>query len=225
MAECDACAYGEGAVAYEEFRSGEPWPKVFWADTTRNRRITEILTYIIKDKLKMERYEEAEKILNADFIDEYELSELVAAADRPPEMQTGEFIYLLWYVFPDKRPSQDELTLRTYDEILAGKRKSFPRGYFVRCGDVKHKAVICFRHLCEDVLKLDRDGVCKSFCNSQGIKVLQKYKLKIVLDLVFESLFHLVAAAYPDYVGELNRYLNDKRMADPSGKAVRRHGG
>ena len=106
-----------------------------------------------------------------------------------------EFTYLLWYVFPEKQPSQKELTIKVYDEVLNGQRKAFPRGYFVRGSDVEYKAQVCFQHLCEDILKLDREGICRTFCNSGGIKILQKYKLKIVLDIVYElSLIHIFSS-------------------------------
>ena len=87
--------YGESAVAYEDVLRGEPWPDGFWSSTNRNRRVTEILEYLFLDKLKIKKYEEAKCVLTADFINEYELSILVEMADRPPEMNDGEFFYLL----------------------------------------------------------------------------------------------------------------------------------
>lgn len=206
--------YGESAVAYEDVLRGEPWPDGFWSSTNRNRRVTEILEYLFLDKLKINEYEEAKRVLTADFINEYELSILVEMADRPPEMNDGEFFYLLWTIFPEKRPTDDELIIKAYSEVLSGKRKTFPRGYFLKNGEVEHRAVVCFKYLCEEVLCLDREGICKTFCNSYAIKVLSKYKLKMLVDMVYESLFHLVLAAYPDYAGELENYRLDKRRSE-----------
>lgn len=146
-----------------------------------------------------------------------------AAQTGTPEMQDGEFFYLLWYVFPEERIPQDELTIKVYDEVLDGRRRVFPRGYFVKCGDVERKARICFKHLCEDVLKLDREGICRTFCNSNGIKVLQKYKLKIILDIVYESLFHLVNATYPEYISDLEKYMYDRRLQSVKVKEASGH--
>lgn len=98
--------------------------------------------------------------------------------------------------------------------LVSGKRKSFPRGYFLKNSEVEHRAVVCFRYLCENVLCLDREGICKTFCNSYAIKVLSKYKLKMLVDMVYESLFHLVLAAYPDYAGDLENYRLDKRRSE-----------
>ncbi len=212
MTEQEIRMYGESAVVYNEVLSGEPWPKEFWSAANINRRITEILNYVIKGILKIEEYETAKSLMTADFIDEYELSKLVEKAERPPEMQNGEFFYLLWYIFPEERIPQDVLTLKVYNEVLSGQRKTFPRGYFVKWGDVERKAKICFRHLCEDILKLDKDGICRTFSRSEGIKVLQDYKLKIVLDVVYESLFRLVLATYPEYASELEKHSHDRRL-------------
>lgn len=214
MAELDIRKYGESAVVYEEVLSGEPWPEGFWASQTCSRRVTEILKYLFLDKLKIEQYEAAKEILTADFIDEYELSILVDKAERPPEMNDGEFFYLLWYIFPDKRPPEKELIIKVYKEVLSGKRRGFPRGYFLKNSQVEYRAVVCFRYLCEEILKLDREGICKTFTTSYSIKLLTKYKLKIILDFVYESLFHLMDAAYPELSGELESYRTDKRRSE-----------
>lgn len=55
-------------------------------------------------------------------------------------MNDGEFFYLLWYVFPDKRPGDDELIIKVYRDVLSGKRKNFPRGYFLKNSQVEHRA-------------------------------------------------------------------------------------
>lgn len=217
MTALDVRMYGESVVVYEDVLRGEPWPEGFWAPTNRNRRVTEILTYLFKDKLKIDRYEAAKEILDAAFIDEYELSVIVQQAECPPEMNDGEFFYLLWLVFPEERPSEEELIVKTYTEVLQGRRQGFPRGYFLKNSQVELRAVTCFRHLCEEVLQLDSVGICKTFGNSYGIKVLSKYKLKMLIDIVYESLFHLVYAAYPELAGEVEKYNIDRRQSENKG--------
>ena len=217
MADIDVRKYGESVVVYEEVLSGEPWPDGFWSPMTSSRRVTEILRYLFLDKLKIEQYEVAKELLTADFIDEYELSILVDKAERPPEMNDGEFFYLLWNVFPEERPSDDELIIKVYTEVLSGRRKGFPRGYFLKNSQVEHRAVVCFRYLCEEVLKLDSEGICETFTMTYSIKILSKYKLKMLVDIVFDSLFHLMSAAYPELAGNLESYRVDKRRAENKG--------
>jgi len=217
MADTDVRKYGESVVVYEEALKGEPWPTGFWAPITTERRVTEILRYLFLDKLKIEQYEVAKEILTADFIDEYELSILVDKAERPPEMNDGEFFYLLWNVFPEHRPTEEELIIKVYREVLDGKRKSFPRGYFLKNNKVEHRAVVCFRYLCEEILKLDREGICETFTMTYAVKLLSQYKLKMLVDIVFDSLFHLMNAAYPELSGELESYRFDKRRGENKG--------
>lgn len=217
MADIDVRKYGESVVVYEEVLSGEPWPDGFWSPLTSSRRVAEILRYLFLDKLKIEQYEVAKELLTADFIDEYELSILVDKAERPPEMNDGEFFYLLWNVFPEERPSDDELIIKVYTEVLSGKRKGFPRGYFLKNSQVEHRAVVCFRYLCEEVLKLDSEGICETFTMTYSIKILSKYKLKMLVDIVFDSLFHLMSAAYPELAGKLESYRVDKRRTENKG--------
>jgi len=217
LADANVRKYGESAVVYEEVLSGEPWPDGFWAPLTSSRRVAEILSYLFLDKLKIEQYEVAKELLTADFIDEYELSILVEKAERPPEMNDGEFFYLLWNVFPDARPSDEELIIKVYTEVLSGKRKGFPRGYFLKNSQVEYRAVVCFRYLCEEVLKLDRESICKTFTMTYSIKILSKYKLKMLIDIVFDSLFHLMNAAYPELSRELEVYRFDKRRGENKG--------
>ena len=218
MAETDVKDYGESAVAYEEVLHGKPWPEGFWMPTTNNRRVTEILRYLFLDKLKIKEYEVAKEMLTADFINEYELSILIEKADRPPEMNDGEFFYLLWYVFPEKRPTEDELIIKVYNDVLSERRKNFPRGYFLKNSMVEHRAIVCFRYLCEEVLKLDAEGICRTFTKTYGIKTLLKYKLKMLIDIVYESLFHLMNAAYPELSGEQEKYRFDKRRHEREGE-------
>ena len=217
MADANVRKYGESAVVYEEVLSGEPWPDGFWAPLTSSRRVAEILSYLFLDKLKIEQYEVAKELLTADFIDVYELSILVEKAERPPEMNDGEFFYLLWNVFPDARPSDEELIIKVYTEVLSGKRKGFPRGYFLKNSQVEYRAVVCFRYLCEEVLKLDRESICKTFTMTYSIKILSKYKLKMLIDIVFDSLFHLMNAAYPELSRELEVYRCDTRRGENKG--------
>ena len=72
--------YGESVAAYESVLAGEAWPDNFWAATNLNRRIKEILTYLLRDKLKINEYETAKGVLSAGFIEEYGLSKLVEKA-------------------------------------------------------------------------------------------------------------------------------------------------
>ena len=173
------------------------WPRNFFRIFAKERILAEITDYLFNIN-DVKTYEDAELLLTDDFAQANRLNELVKKTYRPPEMLPNEYIFLAWYAFPEARPAQDELTIKVFQDILSGKRKSFPTNYFVHGADVEHKAVVCFRYLCTDVLKLDEKGIIETFGNSYGIQVLLKYRLKIVLDVLYDSLPHLLMTAYPN---------------------------
>ena len=175
----------------------EPWNKQFFR-VNANQKATAIMTYLLKDLLSYQSFDEAKPHLDAEFVEKYCLQPIVAL-HPVPEMLPGEFYCLAWYVWPEKKPSADDLTRKVYRDVLDGRRRTFPSKYFIRVPDPGHTAVVCFRYLCEDVLHLqNEDEILKTFGHSSGIKVLGQYKLKIVLNVVFPSLSHLLYAAYPD---------------------------
>lgn len=135
-------------------------------------------------------------MLTDSFIKQYKLEE-IAKRVKVPEMLPGEYYHLAWYVWPEYKMSADELTLKVYHDLLAGKRKTFPNKYFCKSIDPEHKASLCFDYLCREVLKLDDAGILKTFGTSSGIQILTKYKLKIALNIVFDSLPQMLLATYP----------------------------
>lgn len=177
------------------------WDKFFFQSSAQ-QKAKDIMTYLLKDVLSLRSYEEAKPLLNAEFVSKYCLTP-IAKLTPMPEMLPDEFYYLAWYVWPEHEMSADELTLKAYKDVLSGKRKTFPSKYFAKSIDPEHRAVVCFRYLCEEVLGLHgKDAILSVFGNSSGIKVLIQYKLKIVLNIVFPSLSHLLYAAYPDVFSE-----------------------
>ena len=110
--------------------------------------------------------------------------------------------------------------IAVYDGVRTGiKIMQRIRGYFLKNSQVEHRAIVCFRYLCEKVLNLDSEGICRTFTKTYGIKTLSKYKLKMLVDIVYESLFHLMNAAYPELSGKLENYRFDKRRHEKEGKS------
>lgn len=184
-------------ATYEKVLNGEPWPKKYFTFVTTDIKITTIMTYIL-NKLNINSYEKAKQIMDTQFIEKYKLEEVAKNAKKIPEMLPDEYWNLAWYVFPDRAMSEDELIIKTYDDVLDGKRKNFPSKYFSNDDKSEHKAQVCFRHLCEDVLGYSKDEILKHFDTSSGIKILGQYKLRIILTVVYASLPQLLLAAYPD---------------------------
>lgn len=182
---------------YDEVIAGSSWPKNFFNPTTKDRRIKEVLT-IAFQREGIKSAEEAFAKVNKDFIERHHLEMIVKVYGKVPEMLPNSYDYLVWIIYPSSKPDFETLVLRVYSDVLEGRRKTFPTGYFTNGADIEQKAMLCFRHLCENILKLDKTQILENFGNSKGIKILQQYKLKILVDIVYESLSQLLLNTYPD---------------------------
>lgn len=182
---------------YENVLAGESWPKNFFTATTKDRVIKEILSYVF-EKEGITTPEIGFQKVDKEFIERNHLEMIIKVYGKVPEMLPDHYDYLVWLIFPESKPDAKTLVLRVYSDVLEQRRKTFPTGYFTNGADVQEKASICFKHLCEEILKLDKKQILETFGNSKGIKVLQQYKLKILIDIVYESLSQLLVDTYPD---------------------------
>lgn len=187
----------ESIEVYNDVLEGASWPKTFFNPTTKDRHIKEILKYVF-EKEGLDTPEKSFKAVDDSFIEKHKLEQLIKAYGKVPEMLPGRYDYLTWLMFPESKPDFKTLVLTVYDDVLSGRRKTFPTGYFTNGADIESKAQICFKYLCEDILKLDKKGIFETFGNSKGIKVLSQYKLKILVDIIYESLSQLLLSTYPD---------------------------
>lgn len=187
----------ETMEVYLEVLEGGSWPKNFFSSTTKDRRIKEVLK-IAFDRNGITNAEEAFKIVNKDFVEQNKLEIIIKTYGKVPEMLPDCYDYLVWIIYPESKPDFETLVLKVYSDVLEGRRKTFPTGYFTNGADIEKKAIICFKYLCEDILKLNDEQILETFGNSKGIKVLQQYKLKILVDIVYESLSQLLLNTYPD---------------------------
>lgn len=186
---------------YQEVLNGNPWPKNFFNPTTKDRRIREILTIAFENE-GITCASDALAKVDKEFVEKHKLELIIKTYGKVPEMLPDCYEYLVWIIYPETKPDFSTLVLRVYSDVLEGRRKTFPTGYFTNGADIEQKAVVCFKHLCEEILKLDKKQIAETFGNSKGIKTLQQYKLKILVDIVYESLSQLLLSAYPDIYDE-----------------------
>ena len=187
----------ETLEVYQEVLEGNSWPKNFFTPTTKDRRIKEVLTIAFNNE-GITDAEDAIKKVDKDFVERHKLELVIKTYGKVPEMLPDCYEYLVWIIYPSSKPDFETLVLRVYSDVLEGRRKTFPTGYFTNGADIEQKAIICFKHLCENILKLNKEEIVETFGNSKGIKTLQQYKLKILVDIVYESLSQLLLSAYPD---------------------------
>ena len=196
----------ESVIVYERVLNGERWPTQYVGTATSSERTAEILRYLFFDLLGIRDFESAKQIVNAEFFKKYKLDMVVARMEKPAELLPEEYDHVLWIVFPDRRKEQRALTVKVYSEVLSGRRRTFPRGYFSDPKLGKYRADVCVKHLCRRVLHLSGDRIAREFAHSKGIKTLAKFKLRIVLNTVYTSLSDMIYHVFPQYYPRLEYY-------------------
>lgn len=160
-----------------------------------------MLRYLVEEVLGRTP-EEALKTLTLQEVKDNHLGCIVNLVDeRPDEFDKDDVRHLVYFAYPELPfPTQEELAIETYKAVLEGKRRTFPKNYFTKYGTVgEERAVICFRYLCEEILKLKtKEEIEKTFLEGDGLAILSKYKLRIIMTMVFFSMADLLGCAYPD---------------------------
>ncbi len=200
----------ESIIVYERVLKGERWPiKYVGTETTKERSI-EILRYLFFEKLQIIDYETAKATLCSNFIEEYKLRRVIKPFPKPVELMPYEYDHILWLLFPDRKKGTHNLIIKAYKDVLSGKRSTFPRGYFTDPEFGKDRARVCFKHLCRKILHLSGEQIAWEFCHSDGLKILSKYHLKILVNHVYQSLTDMVADVYPQYFNQLSKYQEER---------------
>lgn len=200
----------ESVVVYERVLKGERWPQKYIGTATSSERSREILRYLFFEKLGIRDFESAKEILNWEFIKKNKLSSVIKRIEKPPELLADEYDHVLWELFPERKKGKTALILKVYSEVLSGKRRSFPRGYFTDAKEGKRRAEVCVKHLCKKILHYSTDKIAKEFSHSNGIKTLAKYKLKIVLSSAYLSLSDMMYQVYPNLTPKLKYYQQEQ---------------
>ncbi|MFW6025080.1 MAG: DUF4046 domain-containing protein [Candidatus Woesearchaeota archaeon] len=182
---------------YEKVLNGEikSFSPYFFDLRYRKKRIITLIQYLIEDKLNM-KPEEATKILNLKLLKQYKLDCLLKYVKKPIELDKQDVSHLIWYAYNNevKRPTDEELTIMMYKKVLSGELKNFPKNYFLDGLRGEKKVGYCLKYLCFEILKLKKDEIPKTIT----VDILKKYKLKIVLNNLYLSVFDLIISVFPN---------------------------
>ena len=203
----------ESVLIYQRVLKGERWPSLYVGTPTTKTRAAEILRYVFFERYNAKDYDTIRGMFTHDFVRENKLRRVVQSFERPMEFLPGDYEYILWELFPERKKGKRSLTEKIYSEVLSGKRKNFPRGFFSDPNDGRYRADVCVKYLCRRVLHFSGDRIAMEFSHSNGIKTLAKFKLRIVLDQVYISLSEMMYQVFPQYCDKLEYYQNlqDKR--------------
>lgn len=190
----------ETISVYERLLNGKAkaLSQFFFQPSHVAERIQILIKYVIEEKMKITPEEAVDK-LTLDVLNEYKLKSILKYIKKPDEYDEDNLAYVVYYAYPNlPQPSNEELAIRTYKEVLDGKRKNFPKNYFIDGNYGELRAICCFKYLCEDLLKFDSNEIYETFSNSKCFELLSKYKLKIIMNVVFSSTTDLLETVYPD---------------------------
>lgn len=169
------------------------FPPIFFVRHVRKKRIVELMTYLVEDLLRITP-QEAYETLDLATLQRYHLDILLRYVDDFPERNEKRAIqWLLRQAYPElPEETLEELTISTYLEVLQGQRRNFPSNYFQ--GIIgEERAKICVRYLVEERLHLSPEEAPAVITRD----VLADHRLKILLNLFFDSTFDLLTAVYP----------------------------
>lgn len=204
----------ESVLIYQHVLKGEKWPSLYVGTPTTKTRATEILKYVFFERYGIKDYDAIKVIFTDDFIRKNKLRLVVKSFEKPMEFLPGEYDYILWEIFPERKKGKRSLTEKVYSEVLSGKRRGFPRGYFTEPVEGRYRADVCVKFLCKRILHFSGDRIAREFSHSNGIKTLARYKLKSVLNYTYSSLSEMMYQVYPQYCDKLEYYqhLQDRRF-------------
>ena len=190
----------ETIIVYERLLNGKAksLSQFFFQPSHLNERLQILIKYVIEEKLCITP-EEAVTNFTFDVLNEYKLKSILKYIKKPDEYDENNLAYVVYYAYPHlPQPSCEELSIRTYKEVLDGTRKNFPKNYFLHSVYGEERATHCFRYLCENILEYDKEKILEVFSNSKCLELLSQYKLKIIMNVLYNSTTDLLESAYPD---------------------------
>lgn len=183
--------YTYNKILKKEIKSFSPF---FFEMKYRKKRICDLIHHLVEDILKITP-EEALTQVTVKKLKEHNLDCLLRYVNKPVELDKNDASHLIIYAYKGKvpRPSQRELTIKMYNKVLAGKLGNFPKNYFIDGLRGEEKAKYCIEYLCFDILKLKKEEIPVKLTAD----ILQEYKIKIILNSLYFSMFDLINSVFP----------------------------
>jgi len=195
--------YSEEAIyVYEKLLAGEikNFSPYFLDISKRKERVSTIFKYLIENKLNMSP-EQALDQLTLEMISNFKLAPLIKHIHKGKPLPEKEIcLKILKYVYPTlSHPTNEEMAILLYKDILEGKVKNFPKCYFWEGVIGEKRAIACLRYLCLEVVGLKEDEIVEHFKSkslSEAEKFLRKYKLWTAADTLFLTAHSFIETAF-----------------------------
>ena len=160
-----------------------------------NRYTDAMLNYCFKYYLKWTPVDVLQK-LNKSYADRLLLWQFITKRiPCPGELDVNDLQYVAWYLYPGLRKISDEdLVIKVYMEVLAGKRDRFPKSFFDDA-EGERRAMICLRVMINEFLQPpNAEHLYKMFSDTDKVtNILKKYCLLIPAITLFDSPFEYLS--------------------------------
>lgn len=210
-------AHEEYAICriYDKVRSGKykSFSPHFFDLNDRYKKIEYLIKYYVEEIRKMTPQEALEKITLKDLEDAKLKCLLKYLRHYKPDeyMNNEEYVkHIFYFAYPSLiKPKSNDLILLCYKEVLAGKRKRFPKNYF-RSVNGEKRAKICFDYLVHDILNIEEKDIPETFLksNKKGLALLKEYKLGILIQILYYSMNDMIKNLYPNL--DISQYLEEE---------------
>ena len=176
------------------------------ANTGDAERCADILRTIFKEYFRWTP-EQVRDCLTPKDVDRMCLRQLIRKLPAPPEVnREKDLYYVAWYLYPQTRNMTDvELVSKVYRDVLEGRTKKFPKGYFSGAvGEFRAKTV--FMQMVQEFYSgsfRNPKEMLDFFGSSAGRAAIAKYKLDTALETWFESPLDYAYKSIPEeYITE-----------------------
>ena len=140
--------------------------------------------------------DEAVKKLDFKTLKKFKLDALLKYVDKPVELEKNDVSHLVYYAYKGiiEYPTQRDLTVMMYKNVLNGTLKTFPKNYFVEGKLGEDRVKYCIEFLCFEILKIEANEIPEKLTS----EILKEYKLKIVLNVLYLSMFDMITSVFPE---------------------------
>lgn len=148
------------------------------SDREKEKRALIILRYVFEDVFHWSP-SDAEKYFTEEVIEKMKLKDIVKKITFPSEMNPEEkFYYYVWKVYPQHEKADiKERTLSVYRDVLAGKKRNLPKGFWTDSNGV-FRATICLHEALASNFSYDSvQKYYELFSKSEGLTFLNKMRL------------------------------------------------
>lgn len=133
--------------------------------------------------------EEVLQKLNAEIVATNRLDIFISHIPCPAEIDRNlDLRFVAWYLYPKLKPSPEKLTKYCFAQILSGRSKSFPKGYF-SAPYGRGRAVCLFQTMLTKMPRrfTDVDEMYRFFANEEGLLCIKTWHLTEALKEVYQG--------------------------------------